>query len=313
MAGISLIPAINHKLFVNKGCLYYDCRREVAISMDLKKAYETMDLPENSNIEEVEKRFEILVRRMRGEKSETKQDDSEILIMAYKTIKEFQRQQKVDQYNAARFGTNIRKKERSEKIEQFWLHHRWKVIASIAAIAIIAIVSNIVVNNIKLANLPKPAIEVMMYGDYYGAKDQDLEKAIWGKFADWKRVKAIINYLPSESTGATDPAYVQKSFVVLATEHPDVYILDKATFKAMLAQNALANLDSWKSTLSTGHSTDQLITGTQANDTEAHLYGVDLSDDPLWKAIGLPLNDKIAVLSTNLKNPENAKRFIINF
>jgi hypothetical protein len=282
-------------------------------SMDLKKAYETMELPENSSIEEVEKRFDILVRRMRRNKSEANIDNSEIIIDAYKTIKEFERQGKIDQYNVTRFGTNIRKKERSEKIEQFWLLHRWKVIASIAAIAVIAIVTNIVIDNIKMANLPKPALEVMMYGEYNGGKDQDLEKNILEKFADWKRVKAIINYLPGESSGATDPAYVQKSFAILATEHPDVYILDKSTFKTLLAQNALTNLDSWKSTLSTDHSTGQLITGTQANDTEAHLYGVDLSDDPIWKAIGLPLNDKIAVLSTNVKNPENAKRFISNF
>jgi hypothetical protein len=281
--------------------------------MDLIKAYEIMELPENSSIEEVEKRFDILVRRMRGKKSETDLDDSETVINAYNTIKEFNRQVEVDRYNQARFGTNVRKKDRSEKIEQFWIHHRWKVFASIAAIAIIAIVSNIVINNIKLANLPKPALNVMMYGDYYGVKDQDLEKAILEKFLDWKRVKTIINYLPGASSGITDSAYIQKSVILLATEHPDVYILDKATFKTMLDQHALANLDSWKSTLSTDHTADQLITGKQENDTEAHLYGVDISDDPIWKAIGLPQNDKIAVLSASLKNTENVKRFILNF
>ncbi|MDB5052807.1 MAG: heat shock protein DnaJ domain protein, partial [Bacilli bacterium] len=216
-------------------------------------------------------------------------------------------------YNEARFGTNIRKKERSEKIEYFWNHHRLKVIASVIAIAVVVMVYNIVINNIKLANLPKPAIEIMMYGNYYGANDPDLEKAILTKYADWKRIKAIINYLPGQSSGAADPAYVQKSFVILATEHPDIYILDKSTFKTMLAQNALSNLDSWKNELSAEHSADQLITGTQANDSETHLYGVDISDDPIWKTIGLPQNDKIAVLSTNQKNTKNSKRFIVNF
>jgi hypothetical protein len=299
-------------LFVME-CLYYDNRREVEINMDLKKAYEIMELPENSSIEEVEKRFDILVRRMRGKKSETELDDSESVINAYKTIKEFERKVEVDRYNQARFGTNVRKKERSEKIENFWIHHRWKVFAFIAVIAVIAVVSNIVINNIKLANLPKPALEVMMYGDYYGVNDQDLEKAILEKFSDWKRVKAIINYVPGATTGMTDSAYLQKSIVILATEHPDIYILDKATFKTMLKQNALTNLDSWKSTISTDHTAEQLITGSQANDTEAHLYGIDLSDDPIWKAIGLPQNEKIAVLSINQKNTENAKRFFINF
>lgn len=299
-------------LFIKEG-LYYDSRREVDVSMDLKKAYEIMELPEGSGIEEVEKRFDILVRRMRGKTGEEDINDSEVIIKAYKTIKNLERQGKVDRYNEAKFGTNIRKKERSEKIERFWIQNRGKVLASIGAIIVIAIVLNIVINKIKSANLPKPALEVMMYGDYYGGNDQDFEKGILTKYADWKRVKAIVNYLPGKSSGIADPAYVQKSFVTLATEHPDVYILDKTTFKTMLAQNAISNLDAWKSGLSADHSADQLITGTQETDKEAHLYGIDISDDPLWKAIGLPQNDKIAVLSLNPKNMENAKKFINGF
>jgi len=283
--------------------------------MDLKKAYEVMEIPENSSMEDVEKRFDILVRRMRRDNNQSVENinESENFSEAYKTIKEFERLAEVERYNTARFGTNIKKRERSEKIEHFWNHHRWKVIASIAAIAVIAIVLNIVLNNIKEANLPKPALEVMMYGNYYGANDADLEKAILAKFTDWQRVKAIVNYLPDSSTGNADPAYVQKSFVVLATEHPDVYILDKNTFKTMLSQGALSNLDALKSELTTGHSTDQLLTGAQPDDKEDHLYGIDISANPLWKTIGLPRNDKIAVLSVNQKNVENAKRFMLNF
>jgi hypothetical protein len=292
-----------------KACLYYDRRREVEAGMDLKKAYEIMELPENSSIEEVEKRFDVLVRRMRGKNT----DESENTIRAYKTIKEFERQSEIDQYNTAKFGDNSKRRERSDKIETFWLHHRWKVIGSIAGIAVLAVILNIVINNIKIANLPKPALEVMMYGDYYGGNDKDFAKAILTKYSDWQRVKAIINYLPGETSGANDPAYVQKSFILLATEHPDIYILDKTTFNTMLRQNALTNLDSWKSDMSATHSADQLITGKRADDTEAHLYGVDLSDDPIWKTINVPQNDKIAVLRINPKNPENAKRFITNF
>jgi hypothetical protein len=299
-------------LFIND-YLYYDRRRGVEAGMDLKEAYEILELPENSSKEELEKRFDVLVRRMRGKTSAEDINNSEIILKAYNTIKEFERQGEVDRYNSARFGTNIRKKERSDKLEDFWNHHRWKVIGSIVALGVIALVLNIVNNNIKLARLPKPALEVMMYGNYYGGIDQDFEKALLPKYPDWKRIKTIINYLPDESSGTSSPAYLQKSFVILATEHPDVYILDKKTFKTMVEQNALSNLDSWKNELSANHSVDQLINATQSNDKETHLYGIDISDDPLWKAIGLPQNDKIAVLSTNQKNTVNAQRFITNF
>jgi len=294
--------------------IYYDCKREVEASMDLKKAYEIMELPENSSKEEIEKRFDILVRRMRGNSgsTDTEVTQSEDVIKAYNVIKEFERQQNIDQYNVARFGTNIKKKQRSEKIEHFWSQHRRTVMISIISIVVLAIIGNIVIKNIKNANLPKPELEVMLYGDYYGGEEKNLVNGILTKFTEWTTVKAIINYLPS-STGGMDSAYVQKSFVMLATERPDVYILDKATFETMLAQNAISPLDSWKDELSANHTPEQLLTGKQTDDTEPHLYGIDISDDPIWAAAGLPLNDKIVVLSMNDKHIENSKKFILNF
>ncbi|QGQ93928.1 hypothetical protein EHS13_02915 [Paenibacillus psychroresistens] len=281
--------------------------------MDLKEAYEIMDLTEDSSIEELEKRFDFFVRRNRGKTSEEDVTESEKMIKAYKTIKDAKRQGEINKYNDAKFGTNIRKKERSEKRELFWLHHRWKVIAIVVGIGILSVVGNIVINSIKQANLPKPALEIMMYGDYYGGKDEDLQKAILTKYPDWKRVKAIVNYLPGESSNSMDPAFVQKSFVVLATERPDVYILDKTTFQTMLAQNTLVSMDEWKTELGAQYTASQLITGKQETDTEAHVYGVDITNDPMWKTLGLELNDKIAVRSMKKVNEANAKRFIINF
>jgi hypothetical protein len=281
--------------------------------MDLKEAYEILELPEDSTKEELEKRFDVFVRRNRGKTSEEEISASENMIKAYNIIKDAKRQGEIDRYNDAKFGTNIRKKERAEKRELFWLHHRWKVVAIVAGIGLLAMITNIVINNIKEANLPKPALEIMMYGDYYGGKDEDLQKAILTKYPDWKRVKAIINYLPGASNGSMDPAFMQKSVVVLATERPEVYILDKTTYKTMLAQNALVNMDAWKTDLNANYSPNQLLTGKQETDTEDHVYGLDITDDPIWKALGLASNDKIAVLSMKKGNEENAKRFIVNF
>jgi hypothetical protein len=287
--------------------------REEGAIMDLKEAYEIMELSEDSSKEELEKRFDFFVRRNRRKTSEEEVSASENMIKAYNTIKEAKRQAEINKYNDAKFGTNIRKKERSEKRELFWLHHRWKVIAIVAGIGILAIVGNIVINNIKQANLPKPALEIMMYGDYYGGDNEELQKAILTKYPDWKRVKALINYLPEQSSGAMDPALEQKSFIVLATERPDVYILDKTTFQSMLAHNALVSMDEWKTELNAQYSSNQLLTGKQETDTEAHVYGVDITNDPIWKTLGLTLKDKIVVQSMKKGNEANAKRFIVNF
>jgi len=284
--------------------------------MELKKAYEVLGVPEDCNIDEVEKRFDILVRRMHAQSSDNSADSSDNVIQAYKTIKESRRQIELEQYKEKQFGTNIRKRKRSEKFETFWLNHRAKVVGAVVGIILLAAIANITIKNIEQANLPKPALNLMLYGDYYnsGKIEAKMEKAILAQFTTWQRVVVVDNYLPSNSSNDTMSAYIEKSVAILATFHPDVFILDKASFKSLLAQGALSNLDFLQSELNSDHAADQLQTGTQPDDKGAvHLYGVDISSDPLWKTIGLPENDKIAVLSLNPKNKANAVQFMLHY
>lgn len=276
--------------------------------MDLTKSYEVLGIPENSSMEEVEKRFDLLVRRLRGKQSIEGMDESESIVTAYKVIKESERQAAVDQYNQTRFGTDFKKKERMEKAEHFWSYYRWHVVGVIAAIVILVMVVNMVIEQRRLAALPPPALEVMLYGNYYDTDEASIEQALLARYTDWGRVKVIVNYLPSESSGAMDPAYVQKSFVVLATERPDVYILDSTTFATLMEQGGLTPLDELKS----GISAEQLMTGTQPEDDQSHVYGVKINNSTLWNTVKIADIDKIAVIRQKPKNLQNAKRFIID-
>ncbi len=276
--------------------------------MDLAKAYEILGIPEGSSMEDVEKRFDILVRRLRGKPSIEGMDDSESIVTAYKMIKESERQAAVDQYNKTRFGTNYKKKDRMEKAEHFWSYYRWHVVGAIAVIVILVMIVNAVIEQRRLAALPPPALEVMLYGNYFDTDEASIEQALLARYTEWERVKVIVNYLPDEASGAMDPAYVQKSFVVLATERPDVYILDASTFTTLMEQGGLTPLDELKSGISSG----QLMTGTHPDDDQSHVYGVKINNSTLWKTVNIPDIDKIAVIRQDPKNLQNAKKFILD-
>lgn len=286
---------------------------EVSTAMDLRKAYEILDLPENSSMEEVDQRFDLLLRRMKGKRSEEGMGGSENINEAYRIIKESARQAAIDQYNEARFGSNPQKKARREKIEHFWSYYRWHVVGSIIVIIIAVMVIQGVIERQKLAALPPPDLEIMLYGDYFNADEGSLERAILQKYPDWQRIKVIVNFLPNGSFGGQEMAYVQKSFAILATEHPDVYILDSSTFQKMVEQSALANLDDLKGKTPTELSTDKMLIGTQPEDSEPHLYGIDITDRSLWNSSQEPEVRKIATIGKRSKNTENAKNFINGF
>jgi hypothetical protein len=281
--------------------------------MDLKRAYEILGIPENSSMEEVEKRFEILIRNQRRKQSGEGAINPESYAQAYKTIKEAERRAAVERYNETRFGTNSRKKQLMEKLEYFWNYYRWYVFGSIIAIIVLVMLINGFIEKRREAALPPPDLEIMLYGNYNGADEVGMEKELLKKYTNWKRVHVLLNYYPSEMSGIADPAYVQKSIVLLATEHPDVYIVDRPAFERMLQQGALSPLDDLKSSLGPGLSSDKMLTGSQPQDDKPHLYGLDITGNSLWSAVLVPSTEKIAVLSLKPKHPDNAKRFIVDF
>lgn len=79
-----------------------------------------------------------------------------------------------------------------------------------------------------------------------------------------------------------DMASIQKAMLNIITERADVYVFDKNTFTQLAAQGLLIPLDEkvkgpWKEQLQP----DQLMTSRTNEDTEDHVYGIDVSRSKL--------------------------------
>ncbi|RCX21398.1 hypothetical protein DFP94_102147 [Fontibacillus phaseoli] len=294
---------------------------------DLKRAYELLGLPENASREEVEKAFDLLLRRSRSRRpneqgdGESEESQYDLQLKAYKTIVEFEERSKIDEMSRERYGKWGKLAGNAEKVDDFFRLHKTKVIIGI--IAVIALVVGITsfINHReeqkRLAALPPIDLSIMFVGNYMSDQnqggDEGLEKAMTAQFPEWKRLKVILTYLPSqgEGVGTADLAYQQKAMAMVATEKPDVYILDENSFDWLGGGGVLEKLDSEANgVLKPLLGENSIKEGRAEEETEDHVYGIRVTDSPLAKQLPLAMQDMIITVRIGSDNKDKAIHLI---
>jgi hypothetical protein len=299
---------------------------------DLKQAYETLGLPENATREEVEKRYEILLRRARQQ--EIRKEDGGTLDFsevnrAYRFIVDYKNKQAVNTINEQQYGKFKGYAKQAEKLDHFFSYYKWHLLAGIATVALI--IYGIVAyvdhreEQARLAALPPVDLEAMFLGRFYfqGGADRtdELEAAMLKQFPEWKRVEADVLAYNMASQDSMDYAMLQKVTVLLATERPDVYILDSDSYQWIARNGVLVNLDDvvegrFKDLLPEGAAVrafvpdrDELAGNADPEapvSGEEHVFGIDIGKSPLAKKLPLHMQEMIVGIRIDAKNPENA-------
>ncbi|NIK80450.1 hypothetical protein FHS15_005640 [Paenibacillus castaneae] len=290
---------------------------------ELKLAYETMGLPELAAKEEVEKRYTILMRQARSRakqqnQSAEEEDDSFAKItQAYRLILEYEDRKLTDAFNDQEYGKYKKMAGQAQKMDHFWRYYKFHTIGAIAAVALIiyGIVSfmNYRTEQERLASLPPVDLSISFMGNYMLTDDapkvEPLENALLTAFPEWKRFVTSITMVPSDEQAQY--AYLQKAILVLATEHPDVYIMDRNIFKWIGNQGVLLNLDSYVEGDLKPYMIDGIAMKLQTDeDKEEHVYGIDISNSTLAQSLPLYKQDMIITIRIDSKNPDKAKEFI---
>ncbi|MBP2001224.1 hypothetical protein J2Z69_002267 [Paenibacillus shirakamiensis] len=284
---------------------------------NLHQAFEILGLPEGSSRQDVEKRFEILVRQYRGRPSE----QFEPIAKAYRTITSTEDQQAIDEITREKYAKFKGFAGPAERIDDFFRLHKYKVI--IAAIALIAIIFgtrsylDYRAEQDRLAKLPPIDLSFMIVGEFAQSSGKEemteIETGLLQPFPDWHRVTALLTYLSSEGQGQMGMAMQQKAMVQLATEKLDLFIMDKSTFEWIGGGGGLISLDDQMSSLSTKLKPDQLLKlkrQDDTDDTKEHVYGINVTNSPLAKALPLKYKDFIIGIKTGAQHPEKAMEFL---
>lgn len=283
---------------------------------ELKKAYEQLGLPENASREEVEQAFDMVLRKSRSRKGADESDSEyERSLRAYKLITEHEDHRKIEQMSQERFAKWGKFAGTAEKIDDFFRIYRTRVIIGIIAIIVLIFGINALVDyraeQKRIAALPPLDLSILFIGNFavdeMNNGEEALEQAILAQFPEWNRVDLQIVYVPEQG----EMVYRQKAMAVIATEKPDLYIIDKPTFEWISGGGGFKSLQEESNSVLNPILPDHAALRAQAEeDPEPQVYAIDLTASELADQLPLAKKELIAALGWNEERYDNPLLFI---
>ncbi|MFP4979248.1 molecular chaperone DnaJ [Paenibacillus sp. CN-4] len=288
---------------------------------EIKDAYKRLGLPEDISREDLNKRFDLLLKKRKS--GSLAEEEVEEEIRAYRLILDYWRNEDIREAENKRLAKWGKLAGPVRKTEDFF--RKYKTHTLITLIAVVVLTAGLMTylnhreEQKRLAALPPVDLSIVFLGNYrahdMNGETEALEQAILEAFPEWKRVEAKITYLPPSEGGGggMDFAYMQKAVVELATERPDLYIMDDASFEWLSPQEGLENLDDRIASMKVGLTEDLLKKARTESDTEDHVYGIDIGKGPDVKNWPLDYSGLIAGVRADAEHHDKAIQFIERF
>ncbi|MFD3258263.1 molecular chaperone DnaJ [Paenibacillus lentus] len=283
---------------------------------DLKKAYEQLGLPENASREEVEQAFDLALRKSRSRKGADDTDSEyERSLRAYKLITGYEDQRKIEQMSQERFAKWGKFAGTAENIDDFFRIYKTRVIISVIAVIVLIFGINAFVDyraeQKRIAALPPLDLSILFIGNFAvdeaNKGEEALEQAILAQFPEWNRVDLQMTYVPEQG----EMVYRQKAMAVIATEKPDLYIIDKPTFEWISGGGGFRSLQEESNGVLSSVLPDEAALRAQAEeDPEPQVYAIDLTSSELTEQLPLAKKEMIAATGWGEERHDNTILFI---
>ncbi len=274
--------------------------------IELKDAYEILGVKEGASKDEIIKRYDILLRKMRmigqADPEDPKPDIAEInraynLLMGYDDGSA----QESEENRNTLTGQMLSKAGIDEKkARNFFYYYKYHILASLAGILILVYIVSSFVNRVD------PDLNLVIAGKFSLTQTEELKNTIQEKLTGTKELGTDFLFLSEDGMSQQDQAYTMKFVTLMAAGDVDVYILDRVNFEKYGTKGAFASLDGLADQLGIDRdkNSKQVLMDSETN--EEHLYGIDVTGSPLLKGIEPVDSEKIAVLRVKAKNYDRA-------
>lgn len=260
----------------------------------LKQAYQFLNLPEDITREELDKRFNLLLRRQRSNSTDSSYEEE---FQAFKFILDVLDQREIKEAENNRMAKWGKQANVARSIENFFRLYKLHTIISVIILIALVFGGNALYKNIQeqkyLASLPPVDAKIMFLGNF-GLEDpngeyDDLNNEIVKQYPAWKRVETNVVNLPSTGNSADtlDVIYLQRAMAELAANKPDIIFMDEATLSWIGQQKGFQDLES---IISDGKLASDDIRLKRMKDEESGqpvLVGIDITDSTF--ASSLPI------------------------
>lgn len=286
---------------------------------DLSEAFAALGLPEDASKEDIEKRYDLLLRQARSQQRRGEQIIDEALVhKAYNFILDIERKKRAEEFYEATYGKHKKYAHTAEKIDHFFQYYKLHVIGAIIVAIVIAFSIKGYLDQraekIRLANLPPASVSVHFFGEYNMYYEEPFDEMLVAYFPDWERIEADISFVPLEPRDEFEIAMLQKSVITLMSEKPEIFIMDRGNFEKNAFMGLFVKLDElFMGTNNLLTNPDQIVYAQGDDDLIEHAYGIDVTAKMAEVLPGLG-REYIAGVSVHAdENIYNALRFIKTF
>lgn len=285
----------------------------------LRQAYAKLGLDETATMEQVENKYFLLLRREKARLNKLSEPyaielDAEAIqfaeiTTAYQFIKQNQFTVKIQtEYPEENAKSRLR-----INFDYYWEYYKVHAFVGIILVLLIGFIIQGVLNNQreKAIEAAKPPIDVWIsiFGEYYfNTTEPDftsIENAVKAKMTTWQRVKVNFVYSPIEPRDSYDLAFQQKSIISLATDKPDLYIMDEGNFAKLSYTGLFYPLSLYESELRALLGEERLIYSETDEFPTRQLYGIDISESAIFD--GVDINDQKKIIAIRVDATQTDK------
>lgn len=293
-----------------------------------KQAAEILGISTNATKNDLEKRYDIILKKYKAMKSDGSLDDK-----AEQTFK--------DQTDAYRilmgYEVNdpaVQRKETSTdkalekvgldrgKVGNFFYYHKYHIIAILLAVIAVFFVAKEIITKVE------PDAQIGLMGEVYQDDFDKLKDRITEKIPELKEIQFDSSMMSNNFSTGQDYAYIQKAQILLLASDIDVFILNKYAYDFFVQNGAFMNLDEYVKKYSLDVSKSEGLKERVVDewetpddnttrkpksyiDSEPKLYGIDISDNKIFQGIENVVGpEKILVVRAVPHNKELADKLV---
>lgn len=267
----------------------------------IEQAYISLGLPRHASREELERRFQMLVRqshaqKLRGMLSAKEEEDLDAAAQAYRDILKEETRRRSEAYRIKHYSKFKRYAGLAESIDHYFYYHKFQLFC-VSLLVIFVLLGTALFTMLKpeqavSANLSAPDLTLVVAGISMQQDQRDevqpdtLEQSMLKQVPNLQHIHPLIWKERANPDKKNPTGLDRKSVIALLSVDPDLYIVDRDRFVTLMRLGILRKLEKW---------------GT---------YGIDLSGGSLPSILHSSSEPMIAAIPTDAKHPESALKFI---
>lgn len=280
--------------------------------LDAREACRVLGISDNAGRNEIERRYSILLKKYRmvsgqdedgGADPEQQEEEFKRVTQAYNLLMGYEEPVEEIPQTPNPILKKIGVDEK--KARNFFYYYKIHMLIGVLVIIVVVLTVRSFVTRVE------PDFNTVFIGaiDYYETTEK-LAAEIRTAVPDIKEPGFDGAFITGSGDGQQDYAMTMKAIAIFSSGSADLLIVDKVNFEKFAAQGGFLNLDDIAPSLGVDLAENSELRLKAEDDSEEHLYGVDVGDSPALVEAGVHGTEMIATIPANTKKQDTAVKLM---